>query len=137
MGNRVPPSRLGKKQIIAFLRPNQIKAAYRKAMDEEKTNQEIIAEALNAVFQEHSLPPLLPIGHFRIVRRKQGKARMRDNETGPNCRAGTHAYAAWFDEDIVIRLKQFAAREGLPVQDIVEQGIAIITGVQGYRPDEN
>jgi hypothetical protein len=130
ISNHMPPSRQGKKQVIAFLRPNQIKAVYDKAAAEDKTNQEIIGEALNAVFEEHGMPPLIKPGHHRIVRRNRGKSRVREEGTGPGCRAGRQSLGGWFDEDIVVKLNRFSSETNQSVQTIVERGVALITGIE-------
>lgn len=124
-----PPSRENKKQVIAFLRPNQIDAVYEKASRENKTNQELIGEALNAVFALHGMPPLIKSGHRRIVRRSRGKARVREEGRGPGCRAGKQSLGGWFDMDIVDRLNTFSREMHISIQGIVEQGVEMITGV--------
>jgi hypothetical protein len=126
--DRIPPSRRGKKQIMAFLLPNQLRAAYAKALSEAKTNQEIIGEALNAIFVSNNMDPLIPPGHFRIVRRNRGQAEERQlGEGKPGCRAGRYAYGGWFEQAIVDRVVDFSATSGLSVQSLVEQGIELIT----------
>lgn len=129
MPRQVPPSRQGKKQVIAFLRPNQMDAIERKKSVEHKTNQEIIGDAINAVYEQHGMPPLVKSGHHRIVRRSKGRARLREEGTGPGCRTGRKSFGAWFDEDVVRQLNSFSSEINLPVQWILEEGVKILTGV--------
>ena len=124
-----PPSRQGKKQVIAFLWPNQAEAAYAKAARDDKTNQEVIGEALNAAFACHGLPPPVPAGHRRIVRRNSARAGVRDGCRDPLCRTGRVSFGGWFNEDVVSKVQALASQNGIPVQALVELGLKLITGV--------
>lgn len=123
------PSRQNKKQVIAFLRPNQAEAAYSKAAREDKTNQEVIGESLNAVFTHYGVTPPVPAGHRRIVRRATARAALRDEISGPRCRSGKVAYSGWFDDKIVKELHDLSSRFSISVQSIIELGIHLVTGV--------
>ena len=123
------PSREGKKQVIAFLQPLQAEAAYAKAAKDDKTNQEVIGDALNAEFAFYGKPPPVPPGHFRIVRRTQKRAEVRSESTSASCRSGRVAYGGWFDEEIVAKLGRHASEFSLSVQAIIEHGLELITGV--------
>lgn len=131
--SRTVPSRQGKKQVIAFLRPNQIEAAVSKAERDHQTNQEVIGQALNAVFAKYGMPPLVITAHQRIVRRNKSRAQVRNDTTGPGCRAGRQALSGWFDLSVVTELQRFSAEVGMSVQAIVEEGVRLVTGV---APDE-
>lgn len=130
------PSRAGKKQVSAFLRPNQAQAAYDMARTQGKTNQEVLGEAMNAVCAFHGLQPLVPSGHTRIVRRKSGRAEMRDggNKGTPACRNGRISFAGFFDDDTVARLRRYAADVDMSVQSWIVLGIQLITGVAPEAP---
>ena len=67
-------SRANKKQVMAYLSPGQAEAARIKASLEGKTVQEILGEAINAVFKHHKMPAPIQAGHGRIVRRFNGRA---------------------------------------------------------------
>ena len=129
IGGGKPPSRQGKKQVIAYLRAHQVEAAYDRAAREMKTNQEVIGEALNAVYALHGRDRLVKGGHDRIVRRGRGRAREKGDDKGPICRAGRYSYGGWFEEAEVAFLVAFATEVNLSVQQIVETGIAMVTGV--------
>lgn len=131
-----PPSRQGKKQVIAFLRPNQAQAAYDKAARDDKTNQEIIGEALNAVFAFYGMPPPVELGHRRIVRRGHAKAGLRDDTRGPNCRAGRVSFGGWFDESVKARLQKLASEFQISEQSIIEHGLQLVTGVAPSEVEE-
>ena len=121
--------RQGKKQVIAYLEPNQAQAAYAKAARDSKTNQEIIGEALNAVFAFYGMPPPVPAGHRRIFRRATARALPRDEARVPRCRANRLSYGGWFDEDVVAKIQRLAAEFHLSIQVIIEHGLEMITGV--------
>lgn len=129
-----PPSRQGKKQIIAFLYPNQAEAAYGKAERDGKSNQEVIGEALNAVFTSYGMPPPINSGHRRVVRRNKSRASVRNDTRGPSCRSGRVSYGGWFDEAVVAKVHAFAAELGLSIQAIVERGLTLVTGVSPEAP---
>ena len=131
-----PPSREGKKQIIAFLRPSQAEAAYAKAARDDKTNQEVIGEALNAAFSFYGMPPPVPSGHRRIVRRISKRAGVRDSSKGPTCRAGRVSFGGWFDEDISAKVQKLASEFQVSVQSLIEHGLELATGVAVNPPDE-
>lgn len=133
--NRKVPSREGKKQVIAFLRPNQIEAAISKAERDHQTNQEVIGEAINAVIAKYGLPPLVQAGHQRIVRRNKSRAQVRNDTKGPGCRAGRQAFGGWFPVEIVADLQKFSSEVGMPVQEIIEEGIRLVTGVAPQEED--
>lgn len=133
-GTATPPSRHGKKQIIAFLWPNQAEAAYSKAQRDDKTNQEVIGEALNAVFASYGMPPPINSGHRRVVRRKKSRAGVRNDTRGPSCRSGRVSYGGWFDEAVVGKVHKFASELGLSIQAIVERGLTMVTGIGPEAP---
>jgi hypothetical protein len=135
---RLPPSRAGRKQIIAYILEGQAEAAYAMAQKTERTNQEIIALAINAVYSKYNAEPgnknqqpqdLIKIQHERVFRRTKGKAKVK-TEKSANSRRGRIAFAAWFEKDIVNEFNQFAQKEGRSVLDIIEEGLYLITGVR-------
>lgn len=125
----ISPSREGKTQVIAFLQPNQIEAAQSKATRDNKTNQEIIGEAINAVYALYGLPPVMPLGHERIVRRNKKRSLERAPGKGAQCRNGRKSYGGWFLTEIVAQLNIFASEINLSKQSIIEKGVELITGV--------
>ena len=132
----MPPSRQGKRQVIAFLVPEQLAAAQAKARRDELTHQEVIGEALNLVFERHGLPRMVEAGHKRIVRRNNGRARARSGVETPSCRTGRTAFGGWFEESAVARLHRLASEQGMSVQQTVEIGIHLLTGSKAPGPDE-
>jgi hypothetical protein len=54
----VVPSRAGKKPITGFFDPEVSRQIKRVALDQDKTMQEILQEALNDLFRKYDLPPL-------------------------------------------------------------------------------
>jgi hypothetical protein len=127
---KVAPSRQGKKQVIAFLRPDQAEAAYAKAAHDGMTNQEILGQALNAFYASKGVQSPVQMGHRRIVRRIAARAVIRTDGRVPTCRAGKIAYGGWFDKDVVDKLHREANSWGLSVQGLIEIGIYYVTGVE-------
>jgi hypothetical protein len=137
LGSTKPaPSRLGKKQVIAFLQPAQAQAAYAKAARDDKTNQEIIGDALNAVFAHYGMPPPVQSGHSRIVRRSANRASIRTDGDGPSCRSGRVSYGGWFDEEVVRKLARMASEHSVSVQSIIEHGLELVTGIAPAKEEE-
>ena len=127
-------SRVGKKQVVAFLSPAQAQAARDKAYAENKTVQEILGEAINAVFAHHEMDAPFRPGHGRIVRRVKGTAAVRTRVGNPACRSGCISVGGWFAQGEVDELTRLAARLGASNQAFVQFGMRLITGVE---PDDD
>ena len=54
----VVPSRAGKKPITGFFDPEVSRQIKKVALDQDKTMQELIQEALNDLFRKYDLPPI-------------------------------------------------------------------------------
>lgn len=128
-----PLARVGKKQVIAFLRPNQAAAAHRLAATTGKTNQDVLFDAMNAVFAYYQLPTMTPSAPRRVARSQQSTAAIRTSSNSPSCRTGRQAYAGWFLIEDVDRFCTLCKEHQLSVQSVVEFGIKLITDV---APDE-
>jgi hypothetical protein len=124
--NALPPSRQGKKQVIAYVDPSLAESVREKASSEDKTNQEIIAEAINAFFMSHGREPVFLVGHYRIVRRRKGVSKVRENIAA--CREGKRAVMGWFDAQSVSKVRKFAKEINLPIQEVLEVGLLHVTG---------
>ncbi len=123
MKNNLPPSRQGKKQIIAYVSPEIADQVRAKADKEGKTNTEVVAEAMNAVFESHGRSAVFPLGHNRIVRRHKGISKVRTTANAPRCRAGTRPVGAWFDAHLVKMASELAAEQKTSKQDMLLQGL--------------
>lgn len=123
----IPPSRRGKRQLIAFVSPELAQAAYDKANAERKTLQEILGDALNACFMRFNRAPVITPGHDRIVRRSRGRARVREGGTVAGARAGKRAISGWYPEAEVEKALDMSSEIGLPIQRMVEMGLEVIT----------
>ena len=119
-------SRQGKMQVAAFLSDELVQAAYSLAARRGKTNAEIIADAINAVFVAHGLAPSPVAAHERLVRRGVAKAAVRLTGQGPGCRAGKLFYGGWLDAAVVKRLNEFAASESTSAWSKVEEGLKLL-----------
>lgn len=134
------PSRVGRKQIIAYCDPTTVADVHALRESEGKTVQEILGEAINASFLRHGLtPPIIELGHRRVVRRtkqKLSKARTdaptiaKEGTKGgyvyPSCRQGLRPLAGWFDQHVYDAVVALSARVGESIQDIVRLGISRI-----------
>ena len=54
----VARSRIGKKPITGFFDPEVSRQIKRVALDQDKTMQDLIQEALNDLFRKYDLPPI-------------------------------------------------------------------------------
>ena len=124
-------SRIGKRQIIAFLDTGQIDAAYRYAISSGKTNQEVIASAINIVLKEdYNMENILPEGHERLNRRFHGRAKIRMGVT-PS-RNQTKSFSGWFSRELVEDIARISKENGVNIQTLIEKGIFKLTGIEAY-----
>ena len=54
----LPPSRQGKKRISGWFRPEAKKQILYIAADEDKTQEQVMADAFNELFRNRGLPPI-------------------------------------------------------------------------------
>ncbi len=54
----VAPSRAGKKPITGFFDPEVSRQIKKVALDQDRTMQELLQEALNDLFRKYDLPPI-------------------------------------------------------------------------------
>jgi hypothetical protein len=54
----IAPSRAGKKPITGFFEPEVSRQIKKVALDQDKTMQELLQEALNDLFRKYDLPPI-------------------------------------------------------------------------------
>jgi hypothetical protein len=54
----VPPSRVGKKPVTAFFDPEVSRQIKKIGLDQDKTMQDLLQEALNDLFRKYDLPPI-------------------------------------------------------------------------------
>ena len=54
----VAPSRAGKKPVTGFFDPEVSKQIKKTALDQDKTMQDLLQEALNDLFRKYDLPPI-------------------------------------------------------------------------------
>lgn len=54
----VAPSREGKKPVTGFFSPETSRQIKKLALDQDKTLQELVGEALNDLFRKYDLPPI-------------------------------------------------------------------------------
>jgi hypothetical protein len=54
----IPPSRVGKKPVTAFFDPEVSRQIKKIGLDQDKTMQDLLQEALNDLFRKYDLPPI-------------------------------------------------------------------------------
>jgi hypothetical protein len=54
----VPPSREGKKPVTGFFTPEISRQIKKLGLDQDKTMQDLLQEALNDLFRKYDLPPI-------------------------------------------------------------------------------
>lgn len=121
-----PPSRVNKKQIVAFI--NQDLAADAQLLRKQKniTLQEFIAEAINLSAEFYGRPPLLKVSRVRIINRKRSVAKASESETIASSRNGKIRIAGWFDKRDVERVYRFKSEMGINIERLIEQGIHLL-----------
>lgn len=55
---RVPPSRIGKRNISGYFSQEVYRQVKIIALDDDKKVQEVLGDALNALFERRGLPPI-------------------------------------------------------------------------------
>ncbi len=53
-----PPSRVGKKVVSGYFDPDVSKQLARLGIDQDRTNEHLLREALNDLFTKYQLPPI-------------------------------------------------------------------------------
>ena len=56
--SHLPPSRRGKKRVEAWVSPEARKHLKHIAVEEDKSQDRVIADALNLLFEKHGIPPI-------------------------------------------------------------------------------
>ena len=54
----LPPSRRGKKRVEAWISPEARKHLKHIAVEEDKSQDRVMADALNLLFEKHGIPPI-------------------------------------------------------------------------------
>jgi hypothetical protein len=54
----IAPSRVGKKPVTAFFDPEVSRQIKKLGLDQDKTMQDLLQEALNDLFRKYNLPPI-------------------------------------------------------------------------------
>lgn len=122
-----PPSRLGKKQMIIYADPTLVEAVEALAKSQDKSLQEMLAEAANAVMEGFGREPAFELGHQRIVRRRKGRSSIRDGGKTPECRTGKRAIGGYYESGAVQKATEFASEVGLVRERMLEIGLQHIT----------
>ena len=122
-------SRIGKKQIAAFLYPNQADAALAMALSEDSSGQAILGKAINVVFAHYDRPLMRQPPTMRSSRRSKLISAIRDESSAPRCRVGRRVFAGWFPSAEVDRLVALSQELDTPLNKLIEFGMEKLTGV--------
>ncbi len=118
------PSRIGKKQVIAYLDDSLVEKVHSYSHLNKKTIQHIMAEAINIYLYQTSGITILKIGPSRVLKRKQRVSRKRGSESGH--REGKRALIGWYESNQVNRLLDYAKSQKTTIQKIIEEGLRIM-----------
>lgn len=121
-----PPSRINKKQIVAYLTEELAAEAQRLRKHKNLTLQEFIAEAVNKAAEAHGRPPLLKGGRVRILNRVRSVAKTSDSKSLAESRNGKIRLAGWYEKRDVERVVRFKSEMGINIERLIEQGIILM-----------
>ena len=125
-GSSQPPSRRGKRQLMVFLDAKFAESVRNRAVKREKTAQEVLAEAMNAVLESHGRKPVFPVGHQRFMVRKKATAVPRKAERTSQGRSGRASVSGWFETDHLDYANSVACELGLTLQEMAEAGLRLL-----------
>ncbi|MGY8607618.1 hypothetical protein ACTVH1_18450 [Gluconobacter cerinus] len=131
------PPRLNKKQVTAYLAPEDhasfTEFIHRKGI----TCQEGVARAINAALERHGRTERLPEGHLRLVRRNAGLARPRPAGAARS-RQGRILVGGWYAVECVDAVSAALASLGLGMQGAISLGLPALVGEDAkVRQKEN
>lgn len=123
IGSSKSRSRDNQKQIIAHVAAEQKEAVELKCEQDNMTQQEIIALAVNFAIADYGTGTRasLKVGRDRVVKRRKGQAKVISG--GPDCRVGTRRLAAYFDKGDVAEVEAFVAEVGTNMNSLVKRGL--------------
>src|SRR5690606_5323557 len=121
-----PPSRINKKQIVAYLDPEVARVAHALRKRRNLTLQEFIAEAINKMSLAHNRPPLLKPARERIINRTKAVAKASEASSLAASRNGKIRLAGWYDKRDVERVARFKTEIGINIERLIEQGILLM-----------
>lgn len=121
-----PPSRINKKQIVAFLEEELAAEAHRLRKCKNLTLQEFIAEAINKAAEAHGRPPLLRVTRVRILNRVRSVAKKSESKSLAKSRNGKIRLAGWYEKRDVERVIRFKTEMGVNIERLIEQGVHLM-----------
>lgn len=120
------PSRRGKRQLVVFLDPSFAGPVRARALEEEKTVQEMLASSMNAILSRNGYKQIFPVGHQRFLQRKQRVAVPRKTDTTTLARRGRASISGWFDIKCLDYANGAACELGLTLQTLAENGLRLM-----------
>lgn len=132
-----PPSRRGKKQIIAYLEPEIVDQMKEFAHMNEKSYQEIVGISINQYMIDNKEKEVYDPIHFRIVRRRKGQSAIKEEEKVAPCRSGKKSISGWFDNKLTDQANKIAEKHIISLSKIVKLGfLSFLEATNGTTTEE-
>lgn len=117
-------SRVGKKQIVCYISPEDSERYYQYCLHAGWTRQELLARAINYAMQDFNEPARLDYQSKRLFRIPNRRRSVRENASG---RTGKMAIAGWYPVSQVERIAIIVAQHDMSLQDVATYGLMMIT----------
>lgn len=130
----VSKSRVGKKQIVCFIKPEASERYYDCCLQAGWTRQELLARAINLGLMELNEPCRLDYQSKRVFRIPGRKRSIRENNYG---RTGKMAIAGWYPISQVNRIAEVLAKNNMNIQEMASYGLEMLTYNMLERDNEN
>lgn len=119
-------SRVGKKQIVCFISPEESELYYSYCLKAGWSRQELLARAINlALLDFDDIKHRLDTEAKRIFRIPSRKRSVRENAFG---RTGKQAIAGWYPVTQVNNISKELSAHDMTLQDIAYYGLMVLTG---------
>lgn len=117
-------TRVGKKQIVCFIKPEASQRYYDCCLQAGWTRQELLARAINLGLMELNEPARLDYQSKRVFRIPGRKRVVRKNDYG---RSGKMAIAGWYPISQVNKIAEILAKNDMNFQEIASYGLELLT----------
>jgi dihydroxyacetone kinase len=118
-------SREGKKQLVAYVNDDFATLVHNYAEKNDKTIQEVLAEAVNQFYLSKGNNPILPVGHIRMFHRRIGVSKIR-NSSPAKSRKGKRSIVAYYDSEKVLEVQKFSRSNKISFHEIFKQGFKML-----------
>lgn len=130
--NGVSAKRINMRQVAAYIYPSLALLAYRKAVREKKTNQQIVAEAIETTLNRFGVTSPLVCDGLKLIRRSANKrAQIKMPRQTTRTRVNKIFIGGWFPKQSVAELNEVAKRLKISIQKMV------VLGLESFVGDDN